>query len=232
MKQKKYFNMIELALAIAVIAVGISSIMVLFPVGINATQDAVANNNITDVAEQIVAQIKAYGMKSPSTDWRTAANGGPATDFVGKMPTAAPTPPELADFSAALTDQPTISKSTASDYSFRALQVSTLTDGGSTVPRIDFDAGVRVWRSGANDFSGLPNSDPPPKAGLAVELKNTAGVKLNTLTPLPKLSESDRYYAIINIEISWPLELPYATRVAKGNVRLYRIELFNPNAVL
>ncbi len=223
MRQKKYFNMIELALAIAVIAVGISSIMVLFPVGINSTQDAVANNNINDVAEQIIAQIKAYAMKNPANDWRTDAA---STDFVRKMPTTKPAAPGLADFSAVLADQPTISRSSVSDYCFRAVQVSTLTDGGNTVPRIDFDAGVRVWRSSVNDFSGLPGGTVP-NAGATPTISSGSST-----APSGNPAEPNRYFAIINIEISWPLEWSYEARVAKGNVRLYRIELFNPNAVL
>ena len=45
------FNMVEVALALAIIAIGISSILVLFPVGANANKAAIANNNLADIAD-------------------------------------------------------------------------------------------------------------------------------------------------------------------------------------
>ena len=43
---KHYFNMVEIALALAVLAIGMSSILVLFPVGINANKAAIAERRI------------------------------------------------------------------------------------------------------------------------------------------------------------------------------------------
>ena len=50
--------MIEVALAMAIIAIGISSILVLFPVGINASKSAIADNNLADIAEYIFGYYK------------------------------------------------------------------------------------------------------------------------------------------------------------------------------
>ena len=51
---RKYpFNMVEIALAMAIIAIGLSGILVLFPVGINASKSAIADNNLADIAEYI-----------------------------------------------------------------------------------------------------------------------------------------------------------------------------------
>ena len=51
MIRKHQFNLVEIALAIAIIAIGMSSILVMFPVGINATKSSIAQNNMTDIAE-------------------------------------------------------------------------------------------------------------------------------------------------------------------------------------
>ena len=48
--RKHPFNMVEIALAMAIIAIGLSGILVLFPVGINASKSAIADNNLADIA--------------------------------------------------------------------------------------------------------------------------------------------------------------------------------------
>ena len=78
---KHGFNMVEVALALAVIGIGITSIMVLFPVGINANKAAIADNNTADVAEYLLGYVQmrinddfrkllnmSSGLLSPSGD--------------------------------------------------------------------------------------------------------------------------------------------------------------------
>ncbi len=59
MRIRHGFNLIEIALAVAVIAVGISSVMVLFPVGLNATAEATADSNIPDAVEYMMTYLEA-----------------------------------------------------------------------------------------------------------------------------------------------------------------------------
>lgn len=60
MKKIRYsFNMVEIMLAIVIIAVGMSSVFVLFPTGLNAHKTAVAENSIADLAEYIVSAVRA-----------------------------------------------------------------------------------------------------------------------------------------------------------------------------
>jgi type II secretory pathway pseudopilin PulG len=65
---KKFFNMIEVTLAIAVVGLGMTAIMALFPVGINASRDAIAENYAADCAEQFIAYIERECKKTP-TSW-------------------------------------------------------------------------------------------------------------------------------------------------------------------
>jgi hypothetical protein len=53
------FNMIEVALAMAIIAFGMTSILGLFPVGLNASRAAIAENSGSDAVEQLGAYIKS-----------------------------------------------------------------------------------------------------------------------------------------------------------------------------
>ncbi len=54
------FNMVEIMLAVIVIALGLTSTFVLFPVGLNATKDAVAENQISDIGEELITSIHHY----------------------------------------------------------------------------------------------------------------------------------------------------------------------------
>ena len=56
---KHCFNMVEIALALAVLAIGLSSILVLFPVGINANKSAIADNNLADIGEYLMGYLRA-----------------------------------------------------------------------------------------------------------------------------------------------------------------------------
>ena len=57
---KKFnFNMVEIALAMVIIAFGISGILGLFTVGVNAKKEAMNENNIADAAEYILGTYKA-----------------------------------------------------------------------------------------------------------------------------------------------------------------------------
>ena len=56
---KKYcFNMIEIILAISIIAIGISSVMVLFTSGVRAGNAAVTSNNMPNVTESLLSHIR------------------------------------------------------------------------------------------------------------------------------------------------------------------------------
>lgn len=52
---KRFFNMVEVTLALAVVGIGITGIMGMFPVAIQSSRDAVADNYICDVAPQFMS---------------------------------------------------------------------------------------------------------------------------------------------------------------------------------
>ena len=60
--KKKFFNLIEVLLALGVTAVGIMGIMAVIPVTLNANRDASADNLIADVANSKFAKI-AFDVK-------------------------------------------------------------------------------------------------------------------------------------------------------------------------
>ena len=59
MKNMYKFNMVEIALAIVIIAIGLSSVLVLFPIGINATREAIEESLAPEISEYVVHYIRS-----------------------------------------------------------------------------------------------------------------------------------------------------------------------------
>ncbi|MDQ0291065.1 type IV pilus modification PilV family protein [Oligosphaera ethanolica] len=178
MKRKHPFNMIEIMLALGVCAIGITSIMVLFPVGSAATRDAAMETYAAHAADQMLHMLK-YKM---ITSWDTGIV--PATNPQDDSITTG------AGWGGAEPEMDTIFKhSTASGV------YQVISDRGTTPSltseNIDFRSIMFVWLT---DISIVGNQN--------------IGITLN-------------------IEVTWPAELPYASR-QKG---YYSLEVFNPNYV-
>ena len=68
---KKYFNLIEIVLAMAVLAVGMTGVMALFPVGFKANNESVETNNAVMVANKLYSIIKAAKSMNTGSPWET-----------------------------------------------------------------------------------------------------------------------------------------------------------------
>ncbi len=75
----RFFNMIEIALAMAIIAFGMTSILGLFPVGLNACRSSISENCAADTVEQFASYLKGYAESSKANYETLFGNfGGPA----------------------------------------------------------------------------------------------------------------------------------------------------------
>ena len=77
MKRQTPFNLVEILLALGVVAIGICSIMVLFPVGVNANKDAAIDtdsSNIADQALHFVSYMFSTKFSSDDTEWSNHYN--------------------------------------------------------------------------------------------------------------------------------------------------------------
>ncbi len=200
MKKTFKFNLVEIALAIAIVAIGISSIMAIFPVGINATNDAVADNNIPDVAEYVLSYLEA----STIAGWRDSINDYPAkTDGSNSFASSIPPTTPNAD----VTTQPAMNddekfKTTDTNGVFWFRQARKV-DGDILV---DFAAVVSVRRCPYILNYKVDGESSP-----------TQGTVSNTGT--------DCFNRVISyeVEISYPAERPYSAREKV----LYRLNVFN-----
>ncbi len=221
--KKHGFNLVEITLAVAVLAIGMSSILVLFPVGVNSHKEAVANNNLSDISEYILGAFETKIME----DWAGRTNGtqydvgadGKVTAFNqyaastsgfihNSLPTTATSGEDTKDLVPGNsiegfreTDAATKDQWKRAKFFFTGktgvflYEQSTLVDD-ERVP--DFSAVVRTWRE-------------------PVKLALNDGVET-------AIDNSYNYAISVNLEISWPAEAPYDQR----EKRFYKLDLFNP----
>ena len=87
---RHYFNMIEITLAIAIMGVGITSLMVLLPVGLRSSQESISNNYVPIIADYFYSLIRTDLMfsrtkktiKLPGVDSGEEDGSGSSTEGV------------------------------------------------------------------------------------------------------------------------------------------------------
>ncbi len=211
------FNMVEVALALAVLGIGISSILVLFPVGINANRSAIADNNLADIAEYMMGYLRA-GCAAEWTaiaDFKAANQTTPVASsqffFSKEMKSSYNDVKDIGETSGKGIDV------TDDDFNSSSRKItnnlSRLTSSGNsaylyrvmTGDIVDFAAVVKVWK---DDFSQV--KVPNMKADKSVEYINVG-------------TDISVYARALCVEISWPAQAPYEER----EKRLFRQEIFN-----
>ncbi|MCF6175047.1 MAG: hypothetical protein L3J71_04730 [Victivallaceae bacterium] len=216
-RKKQYFNMIEIALAIAIIAFGMSSILVLFPVGLNASRDSMADNYSADAVEQFVSYIQAYANKG-ATEYDNLFITSTALYFItDTQPPATdinldsfgdnvlPPSPLTSGFLKELRDDSVTSRIAGWDL----YQAYDADNGGTSGSKKQIY--FLVHRSNSPDIT-------PAKYDFMATMaiwKSPVTVRIYTKTVgALEITESTLYddFAALNIEISWPLNKPYKDR--------------------
>ncbi|WP_337747793.1 hypothetical protein [Victivallis vadensis] len=215
--QKYYFNMIEIALAMAILAIGISSILVLFPVGINANKTAIANNNLADVAEYMMGYLRGRMAAAWANTLDANMNQANNNSFRSTLPSSYPTdgddaiPGDISSSWTALGNTAhgtRLYQLTANKGVFLFQQVSQIPDpaagSSATIDVPDFSAIIKVWCDDTFDFQ-------------VFDLDSYTYANAQGITGLNK------YMTALCMEFSWPAEAPYANR----ETRVFRFEIFN-----
>lgn len=218
------FNMVEIALAIVIIAIGLSSILVLFPIGINATRAAMDENGFPDAAEYISSYIRGQILTTWKNEFETkTAPGAPpiqsdatvfSTSFSGFSDTnykTDPTDGQGFTWGNPIDKFPELTKASGSDGVYKFVRTdSTGTEVFSTI--------IKVWNSNIqNPPSGNPSSCPLYIPNTSSSFQPT----LNITLPCGSLNEMIQSFMI---EISWPVTAPEAERTK----RVFRLDVNNP----
>ncbi|MGI6356363.1 MAG: type IV pilus modification PilV family protein [Lentisphaeria bacterium] len=203
MRTKHFFNMVEIMLALGVCAIGVCSIMVLFPVGANATRDAAMETYAAHAADQMLHFMKYRITANNGAHW-----GAIISDASGEV---GGSPPADSDYVLAhlnnssnwTTDsawtnelkgtvyQNSSNKQIYQIMSHRNAADDKLGDTGFDTAKIDFRGILTIWKEQIS------------VNGSAVPLN--MGVKLN-------------------VKVAWPAELPATSR----QVAYYSLEVFKP----
>ena len=219
--------MIEVLLALTVIAIGMTSVLGLFPVGLNASRNAVAQNCSADVAEQLITYFRVVN----ELDKRTSGSNYDS-NFINNQYsiTKYSTESDLNDDSEKFLD----------DY-----KAENVSPTSTTFPRISSNWAVFKTKTSSLENKVFfvvqgPNctkdtgSRPIDFSAMALIWKEPAYIKRlksggNPAVPADweqwPTTASYQYSAKLNIELSWPLELPYNER----KKRYYQIIIKNPN---
>ncbi len=176
--------MVEIALAIAVVGIGVTGVMSLFPIGFNALRDAMAESYSADTVEEFMG----YVSMAVKNDW---ANYISTADNAGKF--------KSYSLASGLYDADTNHETQAwvEAYPNGGIYTTSLGDDifgiwQKTGSYTDFQAHVKIWKGPITKLNiagrTIDFSDPDMSA-LRYELGTT-----------------------IYAEISWPLVKPYSKR--------------------
>jgi hypothetical protein len=195
----RYFNMLEIALAIAIIALGATSIMVLFPVGLAATNAAVTDNNLPDAAEFLLGYLEGR----IQANWRDAAGNKTPNAFLSSLAGKPVGHTETFKTTPAIPAIPFIFTHTDplnNKVFLFEKKIDAEGDTGSTADDVvEFAAVALVWVEYPTYY-------------------------VNGFTPTAlQQTEMRSNMATLCVELSWPVEKSYADR----EKRLYKLELFN-----
>ena len=215
MRTKSHFTMIELMLALGVCVIGICGVMVLFPIGANASRDAAMETYAANAADQMLNYLK-YVITSDNEKWVDDYIKEASPSDVNTLPEsmssidladvildttvwARPAAPmgSITKNVFRYTGDATV-KGVYQLISFRNDQttgVDQTTDVAINSPLIDFRAIMNVWRQ-------------------QVSMSSTYALPWNMAVQL-------------NVEVSWPAALPYDARQKSR----YVLEVFNPNFI-
>jgi hypothetical protein len=184
-QMKKFFNMIEVTLAIAVVGLGMAGIMALFPVGFQSSRDAIGDNYAADTAEQVLS----YLASACQTNWTTMISSD-GTAGTGSIP-------EGYASGTSVSSLPTSTDLWTQVFgNIFKVDLSTLDVFGIKQPATgnpDFTAHIKVWKSQITNM-------------------NIGGVSGISIPYYSNISGTTIGAARLNVEISWPVEKPYSAR--------------------
>ena len=223
------FNMVEVTLALAIIAIGISSILVLFPVGANANKAAIANNNLADIAEYMMSYIRA----GVTSEWIAIAEGESDEEFFTKNIEMRgnnnwyATVGDDKGLDLDWKEENGVYKMTVTETGSGTAIGNRITENLYTLDsdnraflftqisggNIDFAAVVKIWRESIK-------MDVPVIAISGAE-GSEGGVKYQKLNGID--NAINQYAMVFCVEVSWPAQAPLQNRER----RVFRQEFFN-----
>ncbi|MEI6422678.1 MAG: hypothetical protein WCP55_10695 [Lentisphaerota bacterium] len=181
---KKFFNMIEITLAIAVVGLGMVSIMALFPVGFQASRDAIGDNYSSYSANEIIS----YLAKAAQRDWTVIIGTDDTTGYIKTEVDS-----RIADTNIDAPANWTThvgSIYTAGGALIDGQKFFGMSQGSTAV--VDFSAHARIWKSMITGIWIFNQNAPSITYDKAVKLN----IEMSWPVEKPYSQREKRYYSI------------------------------------
>lgn len=234
MKTTYKFNMVEIALAIAIIAIGLSAVLVLFPVGINATRAAMDENSSADVSEYVANFVRGQCLshwKNEYDSWYpNRSNSSNKLNFT--LPSGFFKNEKPGDPAANATLEKVVGYTIETTTPDSGLQ--KLGDGIYRFSRVTaegeetFAALVKIW-SASDDLTGDINTERGtcplyiPDAANSFQPKRVKTGEIALTSPDGEVQLSSFAQSVL-VEISWPTTAAEEDRTS----RTFRVDVYNP----
>lgn len=184
MGRKKLFSLIEIAVAMAVAAIGVAAIMALLPVAVKSTSDSVGDTLAADAANTVIAQLDRAAWEH--------------FDWIQDLPTS------KSNFTDA--QAKTYASTQMDTESYKIEPATGLQKGhfafffGPPGEPADFSAEVICWKE-QNTSLRLTSLDS--KTG------RTSTIPISNIKYPEGLDKKGQPYVRVFVEITWPLAKPY-----------------------
>lgn len=230
------FNMVEVALALVILAIGLSSVMVLFPVGLKASRGSVAENNLADIAERVGSYLQSRYVGAWKADGDFPSSITDIGEFAAEPGNSVPDDPSEFTTKANDMDGLFTSSSHPGYYIYRQYSDAAGSGTGDNDRAVDFEAMIRVgWDTDTLKNEYYPKIDSGTYESLSSYSRTTSGGGADSALTNGNLPTGsgigtavlNKCYRTLIIEISWPADAPWAKR----EKRIYRMEIFNENFV-
>jgi type II secretory pathway pseudopilin PulG len=211
MGRKKLFSLIEIAVAMAVAAIGVAAIMALLPVAVKSTSDSVGDTLATDAANSVIAQLDRAAWEH--FEWIQSLKEKKPTKFS----------------EAKAKDYAKITL--GADESYKIEPATGLQDGhfaflfGPPGEAPDFSAEVICWIEKNSDLNLTTFDGKTGKVKKPALKMNDRSLRHPETNKLP--------FVRVFIEVTWPLTKPYekgsgADTVYPRQSRLFVREYMDP----
>lgn len=224
MKQRRNFNLIEILLAIGIIAIGLSSAMVLFTSGLRVNNDAAQSGILPDAVEAILSEVRRKVLKdAPEKGWAQEAPSWPAATDAAAWPGAGVA---LSAFTTTGSNADKTLIVSGDSLLYRQLKVTGVGDDGKP----------NAWESGFSAIAEVRRVASPgdiviskpwdPKTKLATRDAGTGNVLFPDAGEGTSLAQKDpqkNCRIVLEVRISYPADVPMASRESQ----VFRVEVFN-----
>ena len=226
-KQKNYFNLIEILLAVAVIAFGVTVILGMLPKGMRASRNSAAVSYASDVIEQIGGYLQKNGASAIDDNTKSfddAVNANDSNimkDYVTLVEYAYDPSKDMSDVSG-YKRTGTAGVFKCNDKDAYVVVMGDVQDvDGEKERRIDFSGLLRVCKKSdvKGNFIVIDHGNHTGSCFNGSEHCGTAGIgKTGKGFALDKGDDGDGVDVLgstVYMELSYPLSLPYEERTKR-----------------